>query len=285
MENNYFGSLNKFKSIVAAEFFVNPADQNYILSRWMLVNRFYPEVFWQYSQAIEKYSKAILITNGHSAAKYKHDIVRIFKDVRAIAGGLLPDNFVKPNLPDDTPWKDQSLDDFVKQISLIGNPDARYSQLKWKRPENSLQKLDQLIFLLRRLTIGLSWVIGEDFTIEDECAHLVGRTYRSALNQDSWFQPRGEMDTLKDSIFSFGETKADLLHSWNYAFTRSDDDANKYTPYTVNPTIGALDIGLIYVVDGAFKNEMCSSEMVEWLVNNVKFSDIPEDLKKFLPKK
>jgi hypothetical protein len=59
-------SLNHFKSVFAAQFFVVPADRNYFLARFTRINGIPEEFWWQSLQAIEKYLKAGLVLNGES---------------------------------------------------------------------------------------------------------------------------------------------------------------------------------------------------------------------------
>lgn len=93
---NWYHSLNHLKSVAAGKLLVKPADDNYILARWMLINGFYPEYFWQAAQAIEKYLKAGVLLNERSTKTHGHDLIKLNIDHAEIFGSLMPIDFIKP---------------------------------------------------------------------------------------------------------------------------------------------------------------------------------------------
>jgi hypothetical protein len=84
------------KNDLVLELFVRTADENYITARWCAFNLLNTEFLWLSVHVLEKYLKAVLLVNGKSSKSYGHDIERLYRDVKSIAGSLLPD---KPHHP------------------------------------------------------------------------------------------------------------------------------------------------------------------------------------------
>ncbi|WP_081649731.1 HEPN domain-containing protein [Fodinicurvata sediminis] len=233
-------SLNHFKSVTSNKFFITPADQNYILARWMLCNGFYPEYFWQASQAIEKYLKASLILNNYSVKKIGHNLSNLYSAHCSVTGELAFKLFEKPKMLNQDKWRNEDVSHFISNVMSMGDPNTRYGLLNWWRNPDDLFKLDQICWNLRRLTIGLDWFIGEDFQISQDIEHKYGSTYRYVLIEDPTFLPRGEINDLDKEVFHFGDTRADILHSWNFEFDREVSDRTKQAPPTLAPLIGPI---------------------------------------------
>lgn len=272
--DRFFNTLNHFKAVASYEFYVAPADQNYILSRLMFVSGFYPEAFWQAAQTIEKYLKAIIALNGAPKSKGSHRICDLYGEVLGIAGCILFEDFKKPDSLNPAIWRDERVDQFIKRIEQVGSPDARYGLTGWYRFSDDIFKLDQLVFSLRRLTVGLDWIIGEDWDVDEKYSRINGRSYRDALCKDCAFEPRGDIAYLNDEVYSLGTTKADILHSWNFEFFRSNEDVQKPAPRAVAPSIGPARNSFLSIcwdqlhksgpIDPDFRNGMV------WLVDSIK---------------
>jgi HEPN domain len=234
-----FSSSNHFKSVMTHEFLVEPADQNYILARWMLINGFYPEFFWQALQAVEKYLKAGLILqeidakDGHQIDKLYDKHVSCFKDLAFCS-------FHKPRELSAERWRDEAVSAYVGRLQRMGQADSRYGLISWRRRSDDLFKFDQICWHLRRLTIGLKWQVGADFDIADEYEIHRGLCYEVALQADPTFEPRGRIQGIDLPLHNLGGTRADLLHAWNFAYRRDQADIDKPAPYRVSPQIGDL---------------------------------------------
>lgn len=232
-------SLNHFKSVTVHQFFIEPADNDYLLARWMLINRFSGH-FWHVSQAIEKYLKAGLVINDCSVKKWSHSILKLYEEHLKVFDGLALRNFSKPDGLNLEFWADEAVEGFILRINRMGSPDSRYGLTSWSKREDDLFKIDQLIWSLRRLTIGLNWCRGSDFDPSYPDPLFAHQTYLDALLADAALEPRGSIKGLKHKLFEIGPEYGDLLHSWNYSFRRNEADISKPIPTHVVPNYGSF---------------------------------------------
>jgi len=137
------------------EIFVRTADENYITARWCAINQLNTDFLWLGVHALEKYLKAVLLYNGRSAKGYGHDIVRLYKDVKKIAGKLLPKVLAKPANLKFAYWVDCKPEDFLEHLHRNGNADNRYLIYGYATRSDDLHKLDALVFAIRRLICSL----------------------------------------------------------------------------------------------------------------------------------
>jgi hypothetical protein len=285
-------NLNHFKSVAVHRFFIEPADNDYLLTRWMLANNF-PELFWHCSQAFEKYLKAGLLLNGLNVSKTSHKIKKLYDEHVKIFGNLALKKFTIPTRLHPDFWNDESVDNFIDRIELFGNPDSRYGLVSWSRRQDDLFKIDQLCWSFRRLSIGLDWEVERDFSCDPSVNFFCGHSFRYALTNDAMATPRGEIDGLERNILSLGPKLGDILHSWNYQFVRSEDDISKSAPMSIVPTFGpyvnsilsnywevliATDqVGDLKKLDPIFADGM------HWLIENIKFQKgVKEEISKKL---
>ena len=99
-------SIHAEQGLIVRELFVDTADDNYITARWCFVEGLNVDYFWLAVHALEKYMKASLLLNGHSAKGYLdhagkrrsfgHDITKLYGYLRSFAADLLPDNLPRP---------------------------------------------------------------------------------------------------------------------------------------------------------------------------------------------
>lgn len=154
-------SVKASKTSLVRELFVRTADENYITARWCAVNGLRTDFFWLAVHALEKYLKAVLLENGHSGKSdssgkmYGHEIDRLYADVKAIAGSLLPDRLKKPANLDVCHWSERSADEFVEHLLQNGNADNRYLIYGYVMRSQDLHMLDQIVFAVRRLICPL----------------------------------------------------------------------------------------------------------------------------------
>lgn len=236
-----FDNLNHFKSVATHQFYIAPADDNYLLARWMFINRFIPECFWQASQALEKYLKAIILLNDMDTKRFKHDLSALYHAHLSICGSVAVASFIKPVALDSSLWRDEKVSEFIKWISIKGDPQSRYGLVSWWRNSDDIVKVDQLAGQLRRLTIGMGWQVGQDFPTRPEDLSFIGQSYQVALERDKSFYPRGKMSNLDLRLIPVGNSRSDLLHSWNFEFPRNDVDLERPAPRSVAPIIGPAE--------------------------------------------
>lgn len=243
-------SLDHFKSFIAHKFFVVPADGDYLIARWLLLNGFQPELFWHVSQAIEKYLKASMILNGHQVDSRKgngHDLNSLYHQHIEIMGDLAHTHFRRPDDLNPDLWRDETIVRFIERIALIGSPDSRYGLVSWWRHRDDLFKIDQICWALRRLTIGMDWVIGNDVPSHTSMIIHRGKTYRDALREDSEATPRGVIETGERKLCHVGQDRRDLLHAWNFSFRRCQGDLIKPAPRIAAPTVGPAGNSYLFI--------------------------------------
>ena len=111
---------------------------------------------------MEKYLKAVLLVNGRSSKRgapdqkpYGHDIVRLYADVEALAGPLIPKNLAKPADLDIDHWVDRTPKQFMEHLLRNGNADNRYLIYGYITRSQDLHMLDAMVFAVRRLICPL----------------------------------------------------------------------------------------------------------------------------------
>jgi len=148
-------TVSASKNNLVHELFVRTADENYVTARWCAVNRLNTDFLWLAVHAVEKYLKAVLLANGRSSKKYSHDIVRLYTDVKALAGPLLPDNLTRPADLDTPHWIERTPEQFMEHLLRNGNADNRYLIYGYVTRSQDLHMLDQMVFAIRRLICPL----------------------------------------------------------------------------------------------------------------------------------
>lgn len=155
-------SVSISKNNLVLELFVRTADENYITARWCAINQLNTDFLWLSVHALEKYLKAVLLLNDGSSRQsasdqkpYSHDIVRLYADVKTLAGALLPDNLVKPNDLDIYHWFDRTPEQFMEHLFSNGNAHNRYLIYGYVTSSQDLHMLDAMVFGIRRLICSL----------------------------------------------------------------------------------------------------------------------------------
>jgi|GEM_PF-2364731 len=265
-------SLNHFKSVFAHQFFVLPADRNYFLARFTRINGIPEEFWWQSLQTIEKYLKAGLLLNGESVKQVNgHDIVSLWERHKAVFGSAAVGDFVKPSKLQSDYWTERTVDHFIRDVATKGHPDSRYGLVSRWESRDDLFKLDQLVFELRRRTIGLDWIVGSDWNVE-ELVQFEGSTYRDLIAAEPENLIR-KMTTPSGAMNAAGDDLTDLFHAWNFSFTRSPEDLSRLTNRHVAPSV-AVGNSYLYLLWEALEHEKlispCVVERVRWLLDNIK---------------
>ncbi|MGD9538792.1 MAG: hypothetical protein AB7P52_16035 [Alphaproteobacteria bacterium] len=164
-------SVSVSKNNLVHELFVRTADENYITARWCAINQLNTDFLWLAVHALEKYLKAALLVNGRSSVRsvpgqkpYNHDIVRLYAEVKTLAGPLLPDNLTKPANLDTYHWLDRTAEQFMEHLLRNGNAHNRYLIYGYVTRSQDLHMLDAMVFAIRRLICPLDevWLPGRD---------------------------------------------------------------------------------------------------------------------------
>lgn len=157
--------LHAHQSTVVRELFVDTADDNYITARWCFFEALNVDYFWLAVHALEKYMKAVLLLNGHSAKgyhdkagsfhQYRHNIVALYEHVSPFASDLLPSKLTRPNNLQISHWRDETPEAFIGRFHGNGNADNRYQIFGFIQHAEDLFKLDTMVYALRRLCVPL----------------------------------------------------------------------------------------------------------------------------------
>jgi hypothetical protein len=267
-------SLNHFKSIFAFNFFVRPADHNYYLSRWTRVNGLSEEFFWQCQQTIEKYLKASLIVNDVPTRRQKHNLTELYRAHVDTFGNLALQLFNKPEPLPPRRWRNESVLTFISRINSCGAPDSRYGLVSWHCFPDDLFKLDQLVFSLRRLSVGLDWIVGADWRTPEHLTEWEGRTFRTVLTEHPKVQVRGPIEIPDIPSDIAGEKMSDVLYSWNFELARSHGDLERPAPTMVSPMLGPMRNSYLYLLweylhNPSSRDDPYVSDGVKWLISNV----------------
>ena len=263
--------LNHFKSVVAHQFFVAPADRNYFVAKFCRVSNIYEEYWWQILQMVEKYLKAGIILNGGSVKKASgHDLVDLFTQHSSLLGDDALNVLSKPDGLRETWWSDIPVQELIQRINLIGGPGIRYGLSSYWNHRADAYLADQLAFELRRRTIGLTWLVGEHWE-EPDLKQFYGRPYQTVLRE----LPRHQIRPMKlpdKDLSSIGTSTVDLLYAWNFAFARSDEDLSKPAPPSFAPLVAGMANSYLGIFYEAFKeaDPEAIRERVCWLIDTIK---------------
>lgn len=264
--------LNRFKLVFAHKFFVAPSDRNYFFARFAKTYGINEEFWWQALQTIEKLFKAGLILNGVSVKNgYNHDIEKLWSKHKEVFGELAVTILRRPDKLAERLWTDRPLESFIARVNQMGHPDSRYGLLSYSNCNDDLFKFDQLAFELRRRTIGLDWIVGDDFP-DDGLREFYGQPYRNVIAQRPEHQIRS-MKTPKGSIGVIGEDLEDVIHSWNFPYFRNDADLQRPAPPFVAPAMpGSVNsyLCLLWATINDTEITELASERVNWLMESIK---------------
>lgn len=200
---------------IILEMFVRTADEDYVTARWAMSNRMMSTFCWLSAHCLEKYFKAVLLMNGRSARTQGHDVVRLYNEVRDLAGELLSDRMPRPDWVEEKYWHDQTIEQFIERLAEFGNADNRYLVFGYMYFEQDLFFLDHMVRFTRRLLGRLDEPI-----IPDEPGLP---TLREALRSPAYHPIHGGMllEQLARDTNRNTEASRALLNR-NFAFAPAD---------------------------------------------------------------
>lgn len=145
-------SRRKFETI--NRIFVDAADQDYLAARWAFNNGLALHFYSGAQQAIEKLSKAVLLTNEICTKKYNHNLEKLFNRMLNLENGSILSEELE--LPDgDFNWRDYmaqfTLFDWVQKMNWEGAPNNRYALNGIQLVGLDLAFFDELYCRIRKL--------------------------------------------------------------------------------------------------------------------------------------
>lgn len=273
-----FESLNHFKSIIAFQFFVGPADDDYLVARWQYLNGF-SGFYWNAAQAIEKYLKASLILNGCDVKPLGHKIKDLFDSYKAIYGHLCADTFHKPATFENRLWRDEAVRSFIVQVNEMGRTDSRYGLTSWTMEPQNLVKFDLLCRDLRRCCVGLNWIVGEGVPPSSYMKRYAGEPFLQVLTLDQSAAVYNDFKSASQKLEQVGSTRNDLRMAWNFAQADEAKIDLGEKPLTLASEIGWMRNSRLFLLyqnlskrDERGKRKPVSPIIVEgtrWLLDNV----------------
>jgi hypothetical protein len=214
-------SLVSSKNDLARELFVRTADQNYVTARWCANNGLNTDFLWLAVHALEKYYKAALLVNGHDTRGYSHNVVRLYHDVKAFAGALLPDRLAKPHQLELVLWRERTAEEFMAHLLDNGNADNRYAIYGYVTGTQDLHMLDTMVFAVRRLACELDVGVfagGDEpgmpnFTHRDILTRQPAYYFPMSMPLDDLIGSREETQLRREALnLNFPFAPADFIH-------------------------------------------------------------------------
>lgn len=177
------------------------AEEDYLISRvsarMVLGNQF----SWSAAQAIEKFSKCALIANGVSVKNKKHDLVTLVSDLVERFPHLFPTTLTSHSLLKvrESIEYDELFFDAIKRFDKNGCADRRYRNGHLSVRPYDLQKLDQIVFLLRRICFPLN-------SDDEEFSNWFSR-----ISDDPSFSPFSEWNLILGTLPHFARRREALI--------------------------------------------------------------------------
>lgn len=192
--------------------FRDAADEDYLVARIAARHSLHFQFCWSSQQALEKYLKAILLLNNEPI-KGSHKLTDFINKACDISGDLLPYIICPPNShPTSTnalfahkPF--EPVYEYIQRVEQYGDPNNRYRTFSIRVDGYDLNKLDQMVFLLRRVAFPLDMIVSG-----------LGVTARSYLSEYRDVQLHPEMSFQK-SIHKNGKDEIEESFRWrNFTF-------------------------------------------------------------------
>ncbi len=270
------------QNLIVRELFVDTADDNYITARWCFVEGLNVDYYWLAVHALEKYMKAALLLNGHSAKSYVdhagkrrsfgHDIATLYDCLKSFAADLLPDNLPRPSRLALDHWRDETPEAFIRRLHHDGNADNRYQIFGYVQHREDLFKLDSMVFALRRLCVPLD-------------AYFLGRPRPGAQNpahrelltkQPQYWAVSSASKLEKTAKGARGVRLQEVLLNFNFPFAPGDFAHENIIGRMAshNPVLGRSILQPLQQAPGS-DAAATAAELRDWVLTNIQ---IPRDV-------
>lgn len=145
--------------------FIHTADENYLGARSAFFERRDFDFWWLTLHAVEKYLKAQLLMNGHSASKANHNIETLLGRVKSIDPRLSVPQFQRPKIA-GAPAMFEEHASFVSRLNTYGSAPNRYAAYSYTLSDIDIFQADHLVFWARRHSRVLRQSIGDGTEID-----------------------------------------------------------------------------------------------------------------------
>lgn len=152
--NSFHAETATWKERITEEMFIETADEDYVLARWLFINRLHRQFFWSAAQALEKLLKASILINGGSVRDDSHDLGKLYGRVHEFASDLLPTALSCPTevVAPENMRTSSTTRAFVERIDKHGRTGNRYNLFGIISEFADLYFLDEIVFALRNIT-------------------------------------------------------------------------------------------------------------------------------------
>jgi hypothetical protein len=247
--------------------FVHPADASYITARWSALNHLSADFLALSAHSLENYMKAILLLNGRPVHKYGRDLNDLYRDVKKIAGTLLPNRVVESRNFFVQYLYEVSDEEFFSQLYGQVEAHSRYAVDGFAVLSQDLHMFDQMVFALRRLI----WPLDEPVPGDGPEAPAISRREQLLADRSFYSSLGAPLDELVAARDDTPARMAALNH--NVAFAPSDFP---HGPVSVGswPLTPVVERCILEPLEGADPQAMAEAvAAADWLVANVKLAD------------
>jgi HEPN domain-containing protein len=222
-------SLEERKVELILRLYVDPADQDYLTSRWCYHSGIFHSFYWCAAQACEKYLKALVLLRGASAVGYGHNLVALFSDVRQHDHESIIPQLI--DLPETTAmgrdaWQGKPVDLYIDYLNKYGSPDNRYAFEGTYVNGPVLHALDALCCAFRRL-MRVSNLTGGDLFAYQSVRNL--QHGRICDDKDWMIDPNLLLERAYVGRYQVGQDHAlrRIFSSMNIAFFPKRDERDE----------------------------------------------------------
>jgi hypothetical protein len=233
---------------------------------------------------LEKYLKATLLLNGHSAKgftdasgkkhPYGHNIALLHKRVSAFASDLLPTMLVKPNGVASSMWRPESVEAYLERLYRDGNADNRYQLLGFAHHPGEVFKLDAMVFAIRRICVTLDAYVFNQRAREDakrqnpDVSLELSERETLAKSPDHWSGLGGKLwDALNGRRDD--DVKSAALHQ-NFAFCKPGEEPEEIQFRSAAANSVLLQDIIEPIAHGDEQQKNRARNLGRWVINNIK---------------
>jgi HEPN domain-containing protein len=218
-------SLHWEEVALSQKMFAGAALHDHVVARWAFQSGLHRHFAWNACQAVEKYSKCIVLLNSLDKIQNSHGVEELFKKASYYTSPLVPEQFEFSNYslpskigrfryPENHGFDETTLS-FVARLGAIGAPDTRYRQSTVTILPLDLSKLDVLCNWLKRVCVPISKL--------GKC----GKQYSEILRVEPSFDTEVDFPYLKPSYYLKTDDQKNMFKKHNIAI--DPDSVKKMT--------------------------------------------------------
>jgi hypothetical protein len=210
---------------VIYESFVVPADQDYLMARFLAQKNLPRGFYWAAAQAVEKYFKAFLLMNGESVQRFTgHPLNALFEasieiDTSLANLSILPHQSIQVEASVSHRLKKFAIRDFIRDLETHGSANNRYNAFGIEYNTGHLCAMDSLSFQLRR-KIGA-------IPINESLKKISSDLILIFQKNNPWFQTEGNQTTSQIASDDFPIQYSSSVTKLEFLSKNTSNPANK----------------------------------------------------------